>query len=75
MEGVNNFAVNQASIHTAPGCTLPSNQLASTSQLTEGWFVNTDCASAHTNNEVRLSPDSECDPRPKAHRLPSSRCS
>jgi hypothetical protein len=59
MEGVNNFAVNQASIHTAPGCTLPSNQLASTSQLTEGWFVNTDCASAHTNNEVRLSPDSE----------------
>lgn len=53
MEGVNNFAVNQASIHTSPGCTLPSNQLASTSQLTEGWFVNTDCASAHTNNEVR----------------------
>lgn len=50
VEGVNDYTNNQATIHTDPGCTIPtsnSNQLAITGTLVGG----TNCAAAQTGNQ------------------------
>ena len=49
VEGVNAFTVNQATIHTNPGCTLPtgnSTQLGISGTVVGG----TNCAAAETGN-------------------------
>jgi len=48
MEGVNDFAINQASVHTASGCHISDNQAENNAS---GTLVGgSDCASAETNN-------------------------
>lgn len=48
MEGVNDVSVNQASIHTAPGCQIFNNEAANNAS---GTLVGgSDCASAESNN-------------------------
>jgi hypothetical protein len=52
LEGVNAFEQNQVSLHTGPGCTMPtnlnSNQLAT---MTTGNYNSYDCSSANTANQ------------------------
>ncbi len=52
LEGINAFTQNQVSLHTGPGCTMPSdmnnNQL---STLTTGNYNSYDCASVDTSNQ------------------------
>ncbi|KAG0709080.1 glycoside hydrolase family 16 protein [Suillus ampliporus] len=50
VEGVNNYTNNQATIHTNPGCTLPST--SSTQLNMSGTLVaSTDCSAAQTGNQ------------------------
>lgn len=55
LEGVNNFKINQVSVHTDNGCTMPDNQ-KHTGYLTTGNFDNRNCASYATSNQGE-SPD------------------
>lgn len=50
LEGVNEFGQNQVSIHTGPGCTIPTDYDA-TGVLTTGNFNSYDCSSANTDNQ------------------------
>lgn len=50
LEGVNGFTQNQVSLHTGPGCTIPTDFGAS-STLTTGNFDSYDCGSAATDNQ------------------------
>lgn len=45
------FTHNQVSIHTSPGCTLPTN-LDMTSSLTTGSYNSYDCSSANTDSAL-----------------------
>jgi hypothetical protein len=48
MEGVNDLSVNQASVHTAPGCRVSDSESANNAS---GTLVGgSDCASAESNN-------------------------
>jgi len=46
VEGVNNYTNNQATIHTNPGCTVPSSL-----NMTGTSVGGTNCAAAETNNQ------------------------
>lgn len=48
MEGVNDLTVNQASIHTAPGCHISDSEAAN--NATGTLVGGSDCASAESNN-------------------------
>ncbi len=49
LEGVNDYANNQATIHTAHGCTIPSSK-ASALGITGNVVGGTNCAAAETGN-------------------------
>ena len=52
LEGVNAFSQNQVSLHTASGCTMPSNiNDNQKAQLTTGNFDSYNCASYETANQ------------------------
>jgi hypothetical protein len=50
LEGVNNFKINQVSVHTDNGCTMPNDQWQS-GYKTTGNFDNLNCASYATSNQ------------------------
>ena len=49
VEGVNDYSNNQATIHTAHGCTIPSSSSSSLG-ITGNVVGGTNCAAAETNN-------------------------
>jgi len=49
VEGVNDYTNNQATIHTNPGCTIPSSS-SSALNITGAVVGGTNCAAAETNN-------------------------
>jgi hypothetical protein len=49
LEGVNDFALNQVSLHTDNGCTMGSQSMKG--YLTQGNFDNKNCASYATSNQ------------------------
>ena len=50
VEGVNDYTVNQATIHTASGCTLPNGATSSSLNIAANIVGGTNCAAAETNN-------------------------
>ena len=52
LEGVNAFTQNQVSLHTGPGCYMPTNSNnGQTGTYTTGSFDSYDCSSADTGNQ------------------------
>ncbi|KAJ7275518.1 concanavalin A-like lectin/glucanase domain-containing protein [Mycena haematopus] len=50
VEGVNNYTANQATIHTAPGCNLPTDSPAQLGASAAAVTGGTDCAAATSMN-------------------------
>jgi len=50
VEGVNNYTDNQATIHTNPGCSLPSTSSASLN-MSGTLVASTDCSASATGNQ------------------------
>lgn len=50
IEGVNNYTNNQATIHTNPGCSLPSTSSASLN-MSGTLVASTDCSASDTGNQ------------------------
>jgi hypothetical protein len=50
IEGVNNYTNNQATIHTNPGCSLPSTSSA-TLNMSGTLVASTDCSASDTGNQ------------------------
>ncbi|KAG1867837.1 glycoside hydrolase family 16 protein [Suillus subalutaceus] len=50
VEGVNNYTNNQATIHTNPGCVLPSSSSASLN-ISGTLVASTDCSASQTDNQ------------------------
>ncbi|EJD03859.1 glycoside hydrolase family 16 protein [Fomitiporia mediterranea MF3/22] len=51
MEGVNDYTNNQATVHTAPGCTIPSNSTPQSLDIAATLVGVTNCAAAETSNQ------------------------
>ncbi|KAH8120422.1 glycoside hydrolase family 16 protein [Phellopilus nigrolimitatus] len=51
LEGVNDYTNNQATIHTASGCTMPSGASAATLNVSSTLVGALNCAAAETNNQ------------------------